>query len=450
MAKKNKSNSYGGFILTFEPERSEWLKGRLYRGTDWALTESFSTLDWDLDLREVAFLAPETDPPELAAIVLMEPMKASGGFVKRKMRASEMVVFDPPIREQELSIHDLGGWISTPETLKRVDPTVWEQLLNDVRRARPGDAGDVDRILAMRDAQWRLVGDSQRVARLNEQRDGLGISLEIAQIDREPVLKAIRPDQASVANSILDLLDALPTYERELLEHDKRIFEELLGVEPTKGVVFHGAGKRMVRVSVVDHTDLEAVLGIDLIIYNLRYDSFLLLQYKRMQKGPDSWAYAVNPSSNLHQQLERMRAFGAKVGMIDRQAIPPPTLWSHRLSENPFYFKFCEELRASARDTSLIPGITMGAPHLDEFLALPEAKGKHGGISVGYQNCPRYLNNTEFIDLARAGWIGGGRREISLIKDVLQANQLGKRAAMLAVIDGAQGVSAQDRGWKGK
>jgi hypothetical protein len=33
----------------------------------------------------------------------------------------------------------------------------------------------------------------------------------------------------------------------------------------------------------------------------------------------------------------------------------PPTLWSYRLNDEPFYFKFCQQCRPTARNDSLIP-----------------------------------------------------------------------------------------------
>ena len=80
-----------------------------------------------------------------------------------------------------------------------------------------------------------------------------------------------------------------------------------------------------------------------------------------------------------------------------------------------------------------------------EFLKVPEACGPKGGLSVGYHNCPRYFNNTEFIQLARLGWIGAGTQSINFLTHVLEANARGGRAAMLAVIDTPKAKSASGR-----
>lgn len=234
-------------------------------------------------------------------------------------------------------------------------------------------------------------------------------------------------------------------HERTLLEHDARIFELLLFNKFCKSASFTNDSDRAVRIYVVDQTLIETVLGIDLIIYNTCYENFLLLQYKRMINNGDGWHYHVNPSSNLHTQLSSMATF---CSAVSSELTSAPTLWSYRLNDEPFYFKFCEQFRPSARDESLIPGITLCKPHLSEFLTLPEAKGPNGGTSIGYYNCPRYLNNTEFVQLARMGWIGAGSQASALLRKVLEANAIDGRSAMLAVLDVPKKKSASGRGRK--
>ena len=446
---KNKKTTtptpYSGFVLTFEPERTQWLAERLHSGTE--LKESFSALDWTFERRELVLLVLNAAPMAISAIALMERMHGSGGSGKLKMRMSKMVVFDEPVTDSEFLVTDLHAVVCTPETLKRTEPSAWDALIVELCQLRPKSAEEIEQLISSRETERRLLGQSTRIERLNEQRDGLGLTLDIAQLDRASVMKAIRVDGIEKANSILDLLDTIPVQERSLLEHDARVFNLLLGAQTSRSAVFSDGSDRSVRVHVVDKTDLETVLGIDLIIYSTCYENFLLLQYKRMDKGSEGWAYQVSPSSNLHSQLCSMAAFraAAKAAPTPSSA---PTLWSYRLNDEPFYFKFCEQFRPDARDDSLVPGITLSEPHLREFLKVPEAIGTRGGLSVGYHNCPRYFNNTEFIQLARVGWIGAGQQSVALLKKILEANRNGGRAAMLAVIDTPKGKSASARARK--
>jgi hypothetical protein len=439
------SKQYSGFVLTFEPERTQWLAERLHSGSE--LKESFSALDWSFERRELVLLVLSSAPMTISAIALMERMHGSGGSGKLKMRMSKMVVFDEPVTESEFLVTDLHAVVCTPETLKRTEPSTWDALIVELCQVRPKSAEAIAQLISSREAERRLLGQSARVERLNEQRDGLGLTLDIAQLDRPSVMKAMKVEKIEKANSILDLLDAIPVQERSLLEHDARVFNLLLGSQASRSAVFSDGSDRSVRIHVVDKTDLETALGIDLIIYSTCYENFLLLQYKRMDKGSEGWAYQVSPSSNLHSQLSSMAAFRAAAKSASASP-PTPTLWSYRLNDEPFYFKFCEQFRPDARDDSLVPGITLSEPHLREFLSVPEAIGARGGLSVGYHNCPRYLNNTEFIQLARIGWIGAGQQSVALLKKVLEANQKGGRAAMLAIIDTPKGKSASGRARK--
>lgn len=440
--KNNLIVPYSGFILTFEPARTQWLAQRLH--PDIELKESFSALDTTFERRELVLLVLSREPVSISAIALMERMRGSGGTGKLKMLMPEMVVFDEPVAIDELNIANIAHAISTPETLRRTEPDIWTALIAEIKRLRPADADAIDDLISSRESERRLLGESPRVARLNEQRDGLGLSLDVARLDRAAVMRTVQADRIESAESILDLLDIIPIQERSLLEHDRRILELLLTTSPFQSAQFSDNNEKSVRVYIVDKTDLETVLGIDLVIYSTCYNSFLLLQYKRMEKNNErEWFYPIDV--HMQSQLENMHAFHSAIPTTPKI---PPSLWSYRLNEDPFYFKFCEQVRPSARDESLVPGIILCESHLREFITLPEAKGPRGGLSIGYLNCPRYLNNTEFVQLARFGWIGADQQSAALLQRVLGANKQGGRSAMLAVIDTPQVKTASQRGWR--
>lgn len=432
---------YTGFVLTFEPERTKWFAEQLRRGLE--LKESFSILDSTFERKELVLLVLHMAPMAISAVALMERMHGSGGSAKLKMRMSNLVIFDKPVIESELHHANLNAAVCTPEKLKRTAHDIWDALIYELCQLRPDSAQAIVQLISLRAAEHRLLGQSNRIERLNEQRDGLGLTLDIAQLDRPSVMKSVKIEDAERANSFLDLLEVIPVQERSLLEHDARVFELMLGSQSFRSAQFSDGLRRSVRVYVTDQTSLETVLGIDLIIYSTCYENFLLLQYKKMDKTGDEWDFYINPLSHIHSQLDRMAAFRAA---REPASVPSaPSLWSYRLNNEPFYFKFCEQFRPNASDTSLIPGITLSELHLREFLSLPESLGDRGGQFVGYRNCPRYLNNTEFIQLAKGGWIGAGYDSAALMKKVLEANQNGGRAAMLAVIDTPKEKSASAR-----
>ena len=72
----------------------------------------------------------------------------------------------------------------------------------------------------------------------------------------------------------------------------------------------------------------------------------------------------------------------------------------------------------------------------------PEARTGHS-LNVGYANCPRYLNNTEFVSLARAGWLGSQGEATGAIANILAAREQG-RIGILAVVQGLE-MTARNR-----
>jgi hypothetical protein len=440
--KKKNDNPYSGFIITFEPARTEWLAERMYSGKQ--LSDSFSALDATFERKELVALVLSKNPFTINALALMEKMHGSGGAGKVKMRMSEILAFSIPITQSELTYRDFDLKPCTPETLARTEPNQWTTFIDDICALRPEMAEQISGIISRRDLRPYLAGNSKKIDRLNEQRDGLGLCLDIAQIDRAKVLKGISPDKISSAKSIIDLLDNMPVAERTLLEHDAPIIKKLLGTTNVKSAQFYEAG-RSVSVHITDQTPLESVLGIDLLIYSTCYNNFLLLQYKKMQKQVKGWAYSIAPSSNIHSQLALMKNFHTAVKKEPPQEID---LWSYRLNDAPFYFKFCEQLNIDSRDESLIPGITLSEPHLREFLSLQAAEDGGQSLSIGHHNCPRYLNNSEFIQLARVGWIGSSARAAALMRKILEENEKGGRRAMLAIINIPQTKEASSRGRK--
>ena len=435
---------YSGYLLTFEPKRTEKIKSSLY--VDQEASESFSAMDWTFERREIALLALSPEDHEISAVVLMERMHGSGGTGKLKMRMYAPLLLDRPISAAELArvmAVSLGERVSSAERLKRIPVPEWIPLLSAIKQLRPDTADQLDALVRRREEERRIAGDNIRLLRLMEQRDAIGLALDIASLDRQTILREANYEKTDSAMSALDLLDHEPLQEQDLIRKDEKIFKALLTPD-MRSARFTGPGGREVRVHVYDKKPLETVLGVDLLIYQESYRSFLLLQYKNMKQVParrgQTWSYLVD--EQIHKQMTAMEK---GLAASQRQDSLPQGLHDWRLHSGPFYFKFCETTRANARDDALVGGITLGLDHLSHFLTLPDAEGGHGGLRVGYDNCPRYLNNTQFVDLAREGWIGCDQKGYQLITEVLAANQEGGKAAMLAVIEGTGATTASDR-----
>ena len=438
---------YSGFLLAFEPRRTEKIAEQL--NSTYEAAESFSAMDWEFEQREVVLLALDPGESSIGGAALMERMHGSGGTGNLMMRLSDPVLLGKSIDAGSIrGVLSLSENVSTAERLKRIDPAVWSKLIVEIKQLRPESSEALDGRLAKREEDRRLLGDTARIARLVEQRDAVGLTLDIASVDRQATLRSLDAGRVDDARSVLDLLDSEPLHEQDLIRHDGMIFKELLN-DAMRHAQFKGSGGRSVRVHIYDKKSLETVLGIDLLIYQEIYRSFLLIQYKTMDKiagkRGQTWSYLID--EQIHKQISAMDAAEAA---IQRQSVQLGGIWDWRLHASPFYFKFCERTRANARDDSLVRGILLGLDHLEHFLFLPESEGEDGGRRIGYENCPRYLSNTQFVELARDGWIGCEQKGLALITQLLKSNQEGGKLTMLAVIEGIAPVDARHRGrqWK--
>ena len=70
---------------------------------------------------------------------------------------------------------------------------------------------------------------------------------------------------------------------------------------------------------------------------NEAYQSFVMVQYKAMEKGSDQPEFRWQADDQFIQEIERMDALLAKLNEIQSGSDPD----GYRFSENPFFLKFC-------------------------------------------------------------------------------------------------------------
>jgi len=426
--RKLKPEQYGGFILGFEPARTDTIEEYLANG--FPVSESFSSQDWNLQYREMIYLARQGDRPCLFGAAVLQKRGAGGGTKRVNLRSVKTILFDSPIYAEEAGrAETLEASISTSDNVIRFDALGWRELGSLVRTLRPHYAEAIDDLVSERTRPRGQVQLDARTSRLSEERDALGLALDIAGLDRRAIFRSNASGGIATARSILDIVDAQPIAERSLIESDGNALTRALRAS-MKTATFKDERGRGVRAFVLDSTPLETATGVDLLLYQEQYGSFLLLQYKAMEHDAANrtWAYKIN-GTNLMSQLDLM----TKV----REALPigsPRSLRDIRLNQDPFYFKFCERRALEPTDEGLAAGLTMSAQTLERFLEMPESTVR-SSLSVGYENCARYLNNSEFVALARGGWLGSQGATTDAIAKIIEARE-GGRIAILAVIEG--------------
>lgn len=447
------THPYGGFILGFDNTRTRLIHHKLRAGSK--ASAPFPMATWSFTERELALLITDDAHHEIGAIVLLERMHRTGGTGMLMARLVHPVFFSPPIAPDELAgIVDILLDGSSVERPNRLDARIWDALLARIQHIRPDTAAALGLLIRERVSNSASIDNERREATLRSERDALGMTFDIAGLKRQELLQSIDGDLAAEARSVLDMVNydklrarTAPAdtvadhlrrevlHEQDYIRHDQRVFRLLLsGDERVER--FTGPNGKEVWIHVYDKKPIETVLGIDLLIYQERYKSLLMLQYKTMDRGSAHKAtYLVDDA--FREQLSRMAALEAAIA-----AQPPSTgtstMQDWRLNAAPCYVKFCNPWNINLSSDQLIEGMTLSAEKVRQFLAAYGADGIRSGQRISPKNCPRYMNNTLFTQLAHDGWIGGDQRCYTLMSDLLHANNEvhGKRT-MLAIIKGS-------------
>ena len=306
MSKSSSNKKYSGFISSFEPARSKKLLRNLEKGGDFS--DSFSIDDWELDKREIFLLVLESNPAKLNGAAFVERSYGNGGTGKPKFSFSNLLSFGEPIliANIENQSGELSALISNfSKGGKRLEDDEWAELVSIIKRLRPGIASDLDELISLVFKDADLVDDTEnRIMRLAEQRDAIGMATDIAGCDRKFVMKSINATDAQTADSILDLIEDFTLDERSHVEKDSELIRRMLGedLDKIKYKKIADENDRKVTVFVIDKTKLETVLGTDLLIYQSLFKSFILVQYKLMdyiKKGTiKGWSFM--PDTQLH------------------------------------------------------------------------------------------------------------------------------------------------------
>ena len=156
-----------------------------------------------------------------------------------------------------------------------------------------------------------------------------------------------------------------------------------------------------ITVMNTNKSDLESVLGCDLIYYNSTRNSALLVQYKRMSlEGSGLWVYRGD--AQLVKEMERMREVASD---------PCPTsVAQYRLHSGPQYLKVVRPTDFDGQSAELMDGMYIPLSLVDLMLESHSDTTRGGNLRIaredGQYPTQRHINNTMFTNLFRDGWIG--------------------------------------------
>lgn len=177
------------------------------------------------------------------------------------------------------------------------------------------------------------------------------------------------------------------------------------------------------KVIMTNRLPLEKQTGADLIYFNQTYKSFVLVQYKSMDKGDDGPEFRWQPDDKLAEEISRMDDLLEELQKLPSDNSPA----SFRFHANPFFLKLCPRLIFNPDDKGLFNGIYLPLELWRCLSTDPVTLGPHGGRILTYGNVGRRLTNTDFVTMVANAWVGTAvpQSEVlaRVIEDVIQSGK---------------------------
>jgi hypothetical protein len=289
----------------------------------------------------------------------------------------------------------------------------------------------IDRVLALRPSlEPRLARFSERrenlLSRLDErqrtnlaiQKETLATALEIAGMETDQLLTWSPPNDNQ--RFFLEGLEEAYVREDGAILSD---YAELPGFEAIRNLpyaarVFQNKNNPSIRLTVfmANRLRLEEQTGADLIYYNETFQSFVMVQYKAMERSDDGPVFRWQAGDKLEEEIARMDNL-----RIELDKVPPDlTPRSFRLNENPFFLKLCPKVVFNPDDKGLFLGMYLPVELWRSLANDDVTVGKRDGRLLTYQNVGRRLTNTEFITLVSNAWVGTTIPQSSLLQSVIE------------------------------
>lgn len=282
----------------------------------------------------------------------------------------------------------------------------------------PSVAGRLARFSARRREALKALGPRER-ENLAFQKETLGIALEISGISRDELLEW--QPSGGAQHSFLDGLPGAHVREDVMLLADFSTlpgFEALGEATNVGSKVFEKPGNPSIRLTVImaNRLPLEKQTGADLIYFNEIYRSFVMVQYKAMEKGKDHAEFRWQSGDQFDQEISRMDNLVLELKKIQSGTDPD----GYRFCDNPFFLKFCPRVVFNPDDKGLFKGIYLPLELWKSVEAAGKLKGDKGGNLLTYENVGRRINNSEFVGLVAGSWVGTSIEQSELLGTLIR------------------------------
>lgn len=329
--------------------------------------------------------------------------------------------FPTALRDRLFEVFTSGGLLPAKQ---------WA-LVNEILARSFGEIGQaIEQLVPYRE---RVIDEMSSTARetMALEHEAVAAALRLAGFDEAEREKHIawNPSKSTMTASFLDGLSSVPLREDTMIQNDLQVVPGFERLDQSKfgAVRFENDDTRLILIHA-NHQRLEETLGVDLIYYNDTFHSFVCVQYKAMEQEHAGAVFRF-PQEDLTKEIARMDSALSLIGSIARNAEPH----GFRLSDNPFFLKFCPRVVFEPNKPELIRGMYLPIDYWRILEQHPSTLGPRQGRSLTFDNAGRHFDNTGFIYLVSKGWVGSNTAQSAVLGDIVNAILRGQRSVTLAV-----------------
>lgn len=407
-------------------------------------TDTFSAPDWPISSVEFFLISVDGESIQYVALGRKGQRVASYKFL---ITFTDVTALDFPMTMEDLIPKvDMRVRRHLPPvgerlTSRKVPPKAWTALKAAVGKDSPGDKDLIEQLEADKRSHSSKIRTPMAHI-LAEEKDAVVLATRFSGMKPEMSLKYEAPDDAIVP--FLKGLSSIPVLEDMMLSNDMRVFGDWDYLKTLKvGAIQFQRKDEVLTVMNVNRTKVEHSAGVDLVYYTHTYSSYVMVQYKRLTPEgtgrEKKYRYRPESDSSFQSEIDRMKHVSDRLGREDTSE-SHNKLITYRLTQQLFFFKFCTTEVFDPAGQDMISGMYMPLDLLEVFLASDASRGSQGGQYISYDNVPRHINNSLFINFVQDGWIGSTIPGANTITDLIKRSLKGDRSVMLAAHRRDQGA----------
>ncbi|MFY9143119.1 hypothetical protein [Sulfuricurvum sp.] len=421
-----------GFLIIFDESRRNDLIKSYADSKIHIFSEALSVEDWKIKEYDIAFLSFDMETIDYISLA----KKGS-----RVVTSKNKVEFIDIIDLHSISIDSINQKMkkriqnyfikSSQGNGERLTQKTFEDLIKIIKELRPNLCEDINIILNKKNLMHTHFNDSIKTDIFLQEKDALGTALDIFSGSnklRNEVLQSWTTTNSDRLedNTFFTGLKKKYLSEEDALQHDLFNWPGMSATHIKGQTTFTNKNNRL-DVFYANRNALEKTVGVDLIYFNMKYDSFILIQYKLMEKENDG-SFVYRPNKQFDEEINRMNTFNARITSSNNIKSDKDM----RLNNNGFMMKLTPNKGFEALGNELISGMYLTLDYANFLISPNGPKGKKGGRLISYDNAPRYLNNSDFIRLVNQGWIGTNTIQSNKIKDLIKEFYETNRAIIFA------------------